>query len=90
MHELKRHIYANTVDRFVVKKLVRRVFPRCLCLEAEQRRRQLSKVGDKFYNVYFNCINIAIHGRRDDWESYGRHFFRAYELAMVEIIIEFF
>nr|XP_060631979.1 ATP-dependent DNA helicase Q4-like [Anolis sagrei ordinatus] len=43
LHELKRHIYADTVDFFTVKRLVQKVFPRCKCRELHQKQEQLSK-----------------------------------------------
>nr|XP_008120225.1 PREDICTED: ATP-dependent DNA helicase Q4 [Anolis carolinensis] len=46
LHELRRHIYADTVDFFTVKRLVQKVFPRCKCRELHQKQQQLSK-GDE-------------------------------------------
>lgn len=37
MCELRRHVFANTVDRSAVKKLVKRVFPRCECKKLHQQ-----------------------------------------------------
>nr|XP_025044463.1 ATP-dependent DNA helicase Q4 [Pelodiscus sinensis] len=42
LHELRRHIYADTVDFFTIKKLVQKVFPRCRCLELHRKQRDLS------------------------------------------------
>uniref|UniRef100_A0A3B4CKC3 DNA 3'-5' helicase n=1 Tax=Pygocentrus nattereri TaxID=42514 RepID=A0A3B4CKC3_PYGNA len=36
LHELRRHIYADTVDYFTVKRLVQRVFPPCKCRQIHQ------------------------------------------------------
>lgn len=36
MCELRRHVYANTVDRITVKKLVNHVFPTCKCEELQR------------------------------------------------------
>uniref|UniRef100_A0A8D2Q8A3 DNA 3'-5' helicase n=1 Tax=Varanus komodoensis TaxID=61221 RepID=A0A8D2Q8A3_VARKO len=44
LHELRRHIYADTVDFFTVKRLVQKVFPSCRCRELRQRQQELSKV----------------------------------------------
>uniref|UniRef100_A0A8C3I3Z2 DNA 3'-5' helicase n=1 Tax=Chrysemys picta bellii TaxID=8478 RepID=A0A8C3I3Z2_CHRPI len=43
LHELRRHIYADTVDFFTIKKLVQKVFPRCKCLELHRRQQDLSR-----------------------------------------------
>ncbi|XP_066480220.1 ATP-dependent DNA helicase Q4 isoform X2 [Tiliqua scincoides] len=43
LHELRRHIYADTVDFFTVKRLVQKVFPRCKCQELHQKQRELGK-----------------------------------------------
>lgn len=40
MCELRRHVYANTVDRSSLKKLVQRTFPRCECRELQKQQRQ--------------------------------------------------
>lgn len=44
LHELRRHIYGDTVDFFTVKKLVQKVFSPCKCRELHQKRRDLSGV----------------------------------------------
>ena len=36
MCELKRHIFANTVDRITIKRFVQRVFPACTCKTTQQ------------------------------------------------------
>ncbi|XP_035422308.1 ATP-dependent DNA helicase Q4 [Cygnus atratus] len=41
LHELRRHIYGDTVDFFTVKKLVQKVFSRCKCRELHQKRQAL-------------------------------------------------
>ncbi|XP_060753641.1 ATP-dependent DNA helicase Q4 isoform X2 [Tachysurus vachellii] len=38
LHELRRHIYADTVDYFTVKRLVQKVFPRCKCRRIHQHQ----------------------------------------------------
>ena len=38
MCELRRHVYANTVDRSAIKKLVQRAFPRCECKKLHQQQ----------------------------------------------------
>uniref|UniRef100_A0A8C0QQP1 DNA 3'-5' helicase n=1 Tax=Chelonoidis abingdonii TaxID=106734 RepID=A0A8C0QQP1_CHEAB len=43
LHELRRHIYADTVDFFTIKKLVQKVFPRCKCLELHRKQQDLSR-----------------------------------------------
>ena len=40
MCELRRHVYANTVDRSTIKKLVRRTFPRCECKKLHEEQEQ--------------------------------------------------
>uniref|UniRef100_A0A670I6I2 DNA 3'-5' helicase n=1 Tax=Podarcis muralis TaxID=64176 RepID=A0A670I6I2_PODMU len=46
LHELRRHIYADTVDFFTVKRLVRKVFPSCKCRELHEKQQELSKGGE--------------------------------------------
>ncbi|KAJ8273375.1 hypothetical protein GJAV_G00100890 [Gymnothorax javanicus] len=43
LHELRRHIYADTVDYFSIKKLVQRAFPPCKCMKIYQKRQGLAK-----------------------------------------------
>ncbi|XP_031722181.1 ATP-dependent DNA helicase Q4 [Anarrhichthys ocellatus] len=43
LHELRRHIYADTVDYYTVKKLVQKVFPPCKCKQIHQKQRQLEQ-----------------------------------------------
>uniref|UniRef100_A0A8K9X7R7 DNA 3'-5' helicase n=1 Tax=Oncorhynchus mykiss TaxID=8022 RepID=A0A8K9X7R7_ONCMY len=40
LHELRRHIYANTVDYYTVKKIVQKVFPPCRCRQIHQNQYQ--------------------------------------------------
>uniref|UniRef100_A0A3P9P8E3 DNA 3'-5' helicase n=1 Tax=Poecilia reticulata TaxID=8081 RepID=A0A3P9P8E3_POERE len=44
LHELRRHIYADTVDYYTIKKLVQRVFPACKCQKIHQKQHELWKV----------------------------------------------
>ncbi|KAJ7338228.1 hypothetical protein JRQ81_010938 [Phrynocephalus forsythii] len=49
LHELRRHIYADTVDFFAVKRLVQKVFPPCKCRELHRKQQELhqgSEVND--------------------------------------------
>eukprot|EP00076_Gallus_gallus_P038361 XP_025003899.1 ATP-dependent DNA helicase Q4 isoform X4 [Gallus gallus] len=49
-YELRRHIFADSVDFFTIKKLVQAVFPPCKCRELHRRRRALTagmEVSDK-------------------------------------------
>ncbi|KAM9302625.1 LOW QUALITY PROTEIN: ATP-dependent DNA helicase Q4 [Morus bassanus] len=41
LHELRRHIYGDTVDFFTVKKLVQKVFSPCKCLELHQKHQNV-------------------------------------------------
>ncbi|KAM9823551.1 ATP-dependent DNA helicase Q4 [Neosynchiropus ocellatus] len=43
LHELRRHIYSDTVDYFTVKRLVQKVFPSCKCRQIHQRQQELTK-----------------------------------------------
>ncbi|XP_054461672.1 ATP-dependent DNA helicase Q4 [Anoplopoma fimbria] len=43
LHELRRHIYADTVDYYTVKKLVQKVFPPCKCKRIHQKQQELVK-----------------------------------------------
>ena len=44
MNELKKHVFANTVDRVMLKKLVRKLFPKCRCREIHERVKEFSQV----------------------------------------------
>ncbi|XP_075995769.1 ATP-dependent DNA helicase Q4 [Genypterus blacodes] len=43
LHELRRHIYADTVDYFTVKRLIQKVFPPCKCKQIHQKQQELYK-----------------------------------------------
>ncbi|XP_053561089.1 ATP-dependent DNA helicase Q4 [Bombina bombina] len=43
MNELRRHVYADTVDYFAVKKLVQKVFPRCKCKDILRKQEALGR-----------------------------------------------
>ena len=43
MCELRRHVYANTVDRSAIKKLVKRTFPRCECKKLHEQLRNTNR-----------------------------------------------
>uniref|UniRef100_A0A4W6C3S5 DNA 3'-5' helicase n=1 Tax=Lates calcarifer TaxID=8187 RepID=A0A4W6C3S5_LATCA len=43
LHELRRHIYADTVDYYTVKRLVQKVFPPCKCKQIHQKQQELIK-----------------------------------------------
>ncbi|XP_072226828.1 ATP-dependent DNA helicase Q4 [Leuresthes tenuis] len=43
LHELRRHIYADTVDYYTVKRLVQKVFPACKCKKIHQKQQELWK-----------------------------------------------
>uniref|UniRef100_UPI00398F59C0 ATP-dependent DNA helicase Q4 isoform X2 n=1 Tax=Pristiophorus japonicus TaxID=55135 RepID=UPI00398F59C0 len=45
MNELRRHIYADTVDYYTVKKLVQKVFPPCKCREIHQKQQNIISCG---------------------------------------------
>uniref|UniRef100_A0A7N8XHS8 DNA 3'-5' helicase n=1 Tax=Mastacembelus armatus TaxID=205130 RepID=A0A7N8XHS8_9TELE len=44
LHELRRHIYADTVDYYTVKRLVQKVFPPCKCKQIHQKQQELLEV----------------------------------------------
>ncbi|XP_067146190.1 ATP-dependent DNA helicase Q4 isoform X2 [Apteryx mantelli] len=46
LHELRRHIYGDTVDFFTVKKLVQKVFSRCKCLELHRKQQDIARGGE--------------------------------------------
>ncbi|XP_055076482.2 ATP-dependent DNA helicase Q4 [Misgurnus anguillicaudatus] len=46
LHELRRHIYADTVDYYTVKKLVQKVFPPCKCRQIHQKHHNLTQVAE--------------------------------------------
>nr|XP_033790595.1 ATP-dependent DNA helicase Q4 isoform X2 [Geotrypetes seraphini] len=43
LNELRRHIYADTVDYSTIKKLVQKVFPRCKCREISLKQEALNE-----------------------------------------------
>ncbi|KAK7898938.1 hypothetical protein WMY93_019791 [Mugilogobius chulae] len=43
LHELRRHIYADTVDYYTVKRLVQKVFPPCKCKQIHQKQQFLNE-----------------------------------------------
>ncbi|XP_054620170.1 ATP-dependent DNA helicase Q4 [Dunckerocampus dactyliophorus] len=43
LHELRRHIYSDTVDYYTVKRLVQKVFSACKCKQIHQKRQELTK-----------------------------------------------
>lgn len=43
LHELRRHIYADTVDYYTVKRLVQKAFPACKCKQIHQKQQLLLK-----------------------------------------------
>uniref|UniRef100_A0A3B4ZMU2 DNA 3'-5' helicase n=1 Tax=Stegastes partitus TaxID=144197 RepID=A0A3B4ZMU2_9TELE len=49
LHELRRHIYADTVDYYTVKRLVQKVFPACKCKQIHQKQQDLFKVSAPLY-----------------------------------------
>uniref|UniRef100_A0A9J8BLN0 ATP-dependent DNA helicase Q4 n=1 Tax=Cyprinus carpio carpio TaxID=630221 RepID=A0A9J8BLN0_CYPCA len=46
LHELRRHIYADTVDFYTVKKLVQKVFPSCKCRQIQQKQQDLAQAAE--------------------------------------------
>ncbi|KAM9644875.1 ATP-dependent DNA helicase Q4 isoform 7-T7 [Morphnus guianensis] len=46
LHELRRHIYGDTVDFFTIKKLVQKVFSPCKCLELHQKHQDVIRDGE--------------------------------------------
>lgn len=44
LHELRRHIYADTVDYYTVKRLVQKVFPSCKCKQIHKKQQELVMV----------------------------------------------
>ncbi|XP_010212398.1 PREDICTED: ATP-dependent DNA helicase Q4, partial [Tinamus guttatus] len=46
LHELRRHIYGDTVDYFTIKKLVQRVFSPCKCRELHQRQEDSARADE--------------------------------------------
>ncbi|MBN3283160.1 RECQ4 helicase, partial [Polyodon spathula] len=43
LSELRRHIYADTVDFYTVKKLVQKAFPPCMCRQIHQKQQNLMR-----------------------------------------------
>ncbi|XP_056154015.1 ATP-dependent DNA helicase Q4 [Lampris incognitus] len=46
LHELRRHIYSDTVDYYTVKRLVQKVFPPCKCRQIHQKQQDLAKYAE--------------------------------------------
>ncbi|XP_043072964.1 ATP-dependent DNA helicase Q4 [Puntigrus tetrazona] len=46
LHELRRHIYADTVDFYTVKKLVQKVFPPCKCRQIQQTQQDWTQAAE--------------------------------------------
>ncbi|XP_078282213.1 ATP-dependent DNA helicase Q4 [Rhinoraja longicauda] len=46
MNELRRHIYADTMDYYAIKKLVQKVFPPCKCREIYQKQKDIVSSGE--------------------------------------------
>lgn len=56
MCELRRHVYANTVDRSTIKKLVQRTFPRCECKKLHEQQRNAHKRNEnEFLDLEETC-----------------------------------
>ncbi|XP_060798588.1 ATP-dependent DNA helicase Q4 isoform X2 [Neoarius graeffei] len=64
LHELRRHIYADTVDYFTVKRLVQKVFPPCKCRRIHQHQ-QLAQA--------MEADDAELMELMDDCESSGDH-----------------
>ncbi|KAJ7991733.1 hypothetical protein DPEC_G00286940 [Dallia pectoralis] len=47
LHELRRHIHADTVDYYTVKKLVQKVFPPCKCRKIHQKQQDLDRAQEE-------------------------------------------
>ncbi|TRY87371.1 hypothetical protein DNTS_003944 [Danionella cerebrum] len=46
LHELRRHIYADSLDYFTVKKLVQKVFPPCKCRLIQKKQQDLAQAAE--------------------------------------------
>ncbi|KAG9278970.1 ATP-dependent DNA helicase Q4 [Astyanax mexicanus] len=46
LHELRRHIYADTLDFYTVKRLVQKVFPACKCRQIHQKHQDLAQAAE--------------------------------------------
>ncbi|KAL0961923.1 hypothetical protein UPYG_G00333410 [Umbra pygmaea] len=47
LHELRRHIYADTVDYYTVKKLVQKVFPPCKCRRIHDKQQDMDRAREE-------------------------------------------
>lgn len=56
LHELRRHIYADTVDYYTVKRLVQKVFPPCKCKQLHQKQQEIIRVTLPF------CVCVCVCG----------------------------
>uniref|UniRef100_A0A4W4EI90 DNA 3'-5' helicase n=1 Tax=Electrophorus electricus TaxID=8005 RepID=A0A4W4EI90_ELEEL len=61
LHELRRHIYADTVDHYTIKRLVQRVFPPCKCRQIQQREGGGRSVGDTGQSVRVEPAQRVCH-----------------------------
>ncbi|XP_035284076.1 ATP-dependent DNA helicase Q4 [Anguilla anguilla] len=70
LHELRRHIYADTVDYFSIKKLVQKAFPPCKCKKIHQKRLEKAwEVNDaEMMELMEDCEEAARLPRQQDEE----------------------
>ncbi|XP_061111178.1 ATP-dependent DNA helicase Q4 [Conger conger] len=70
LHELRRHIYADTVDYFTIKKLVQKAFPSCKCKKIHQKRQDLTKAWEvddsEMMELMETCEDAAPRPRQQD------------------------
>lgn len=61
LHELRRHIYADTVDYFAVKRLIQKVFPPCKCKQIHQKQQELYTVTACLSEGVFCVFHVKMH-----------------------------
>uniref|UniRef100_A0A8C7G7H8 DNA 3'-5' helicase n=1 Tax=Oncorhynchus kisutch TaxID=8019 RepID=A0A8C7G7H8_ONCKI len=71
LHELRRHIYADTVDYYTVKKIVQKVFPPCRCRQIHQNQQDLARVMLVYLHIqlFLPFSQEEQTGGGDDWPT---------------------
>lgn len=65
LHELRRHIYSDTVDYITVKRLVQKVFPPCKCKQIHQKQQEMAKAMEVDDDEMLELMD-ACEGTNDD------------------------
>ncbi|XP_071594673.1 ATP-dependent DNA helicase Q4 isoform X2 [Heliangelus exortis] len=72
LHELRRHIYGDTVDFVTIKKLVQMVFKPCRCLELHQKHQELVKDTEVEDSEMAKLLEEEEEGEKEEEEEDSR------------------